>query len=55
MASKMITVADLVEYRRRTEKLVERTAQLRLPTEYGEFTAMRVPGDAERDARTWRS
>jgi 3,4-dihydroxy 2-butanone 4-phosphate synthase / GTP cyclohydrolase II len=36
---KMITVADLVEYRRRTEKLVERTAQVRLPTEYGEFTA----------------
>ncbi|MBA3717211.1 MAG: bifunctional 3,4-dihydroxy-2-butanone-4-phosphate synthase/GTP cyclohydrolase II [Actinobacteria bacterium] len=37
---KMITVTDLVEYRRRTEKLVERTAQLRLPTEYGEFTAI---------------
>ncbi len=37
---KMITVADLVEYRRRTEKLVERTAQVRLPTEYGEFSAI---------------
>ncbi len=37
---KMITVADLVEYRRRTEKLVERTATVRLPTEYGEFTAI---------------
>jgi 3,4-dihydroxy 2-butanone 4-phosphate synthase/GTP cyclohydrolase II len=37
---KMITVADLVEYRRRTEKLVERTAQVRLPTEYGDFTAI---------------
>src|SRR5919197_4719573 len=36
---KMITVADLVEYRRRTEKLVERTARVRLPTEFGEFTA----------------
>jgi 3,4-dihydroxy 2-butanone 4-phosphate synthase / GTP cyclohydrolase II len=36
---KMITVADLVEYRRRKEKLVERTAQVRLPTDYGEFTA----------------
>jgi 3,4-dihydroxy 2-butanone 4-phosphate synthase/GTP cyclohydrolase II len=36
---KLITVADLVEYRRRTEKLVERTAQVRLPTEYGDFTA----------------
>jgi 3,4-dihydroxy 2-butanone 4-phosphate synthase/GTP cyclohydrolase II len=37
---KMITVADLVEYRRRHEKLVERGAEVRLPTEYGEFTAI---------------
>jgi 3,4-dihydroxy 2-butanone 4-phosphate synthase / GTP cyclohydrolase II len=36
---KMVTVSDLVEYRRRTERLIERTAQVRLPTEYGEFTA----------------
>jgi 3,4-dihydroxy 2-butanone 4-phosphate synthase / GTP cyclohydrolase II len=34
---KMITVADLVKYRRRTEKLVERVAEAHLPTEYGEF------------------
>jgi 3,4-dihydroxy 2-butanone 4-phosphate synthase / GTP cyclohydrolase II len=37
---KMVTVADLVEYRRRHEKLVERGASVRLPTEYGEFTAV---------------
>jgi 3,4-dihydroxy 2-butanone 4-phosphate synthase/GTP cyclohydrolase II len=37
---KMITVADLIEYRRRTEKLVERTTSVRLPTVYGEFTAI---------------
>src|SRR5438874_2714909 len=37
---KMITVADLVEYRRRREKLVERGASTRLPTLYGEFTAV---------------
>jgi 3,4-dihydroxy 2-butanone 4-phosphate synthase / GTP cyclohydrolase II len=37
---KLITVADLVEYRRRTEKLVERTTSIRLPTAYGEFTAV---------------
>src|SRR5438045_3273903 len=37
---KMITVADLIEYRRRTEKLVERTTSVRLPTNYGEFTAI---------------
>jgi 3,4-dihydroxy 2-butanone 4-phosphate synthase/GTP cyclohydrolase II len=37
---KMVTVADLVEYRRRHELLVERGASVRLPTEYGEFTAV---------------
>src|SRR3954467_10744735 len=37
---KMITVADLVEYRRRHEKLVERGAAVRLPTEFGEFQAV---------------
>jgi 3,4-dihydroxy 2-butanone 4-phosphate synthase/GTP cyclohydrolase II len=37
---KMITVADLIEYRRRTEKLVERMTSVRLPTGYGEFTAV---------------
>ncbi|HKF15140.1 MAG TPA: bifunctional 3,4-dihydroxy-2-butanone-4-phosphate synthase/GTP cyclohydrolase II [Gaiellaceae bacterium] len=37
---KMITVAGLIEYRRRTEKLVERTVSVRLPTAYGDFTAI---------------
>jgi 3,4-dihydroxy 2-butanone 4-phosphate synthase / GTP cyclohydrolase II len=37
---KLITVADLIEYRRRNEKLVERTTSVRLPTAYGEFTAV---------------
>jgi 3,4-dihydroxy 2-butanone 4-phosphate synthase / GTP cyclohydrolase II len=37
---KMIAVADLIEYRRRTEKLVERVTAVRLPTAYGEFTAV---------------
>jgi 3,4-dihydroxy 2-butanone 4-phosphate synthase/GTP cyclohydrolase II len=37
---KMITVAELVEYRRRHEKLVERGAAVRLPTEFGEFRAV---------------
>jgi 3,4-dihydroxy 2-butanone 4-phosphate synthase/GTP cyclohydrolase II len=37
---KLVTVADLIEYRRRTEKLVERMTTVRLPTEYGEFTAV---------------
>ncbi|MCL2418916.1 MAG: 3,4-dihydroxy-2-butanone-4-phosphate synthase, partial [Conexibacteraceae bacterium] len=36
---KMITVADLVAYRRRTEKLVERVVATRLPTALGDFVA----------------
>jgi 3,4-dihydroxy 2-butanone 4-phosphate synthase/GTP cyclohydrolase II len=37
---KLVTVADLVEYRRRHEQLVERGASVRLPTEHGEFRAV---------------
>ena len=37
---KMITVADLIKYRRRTEKLVERVAEAYLPTEYGDFNVV---------------
>src|SRR5215510_4934781 len=37
---KLITVADLIEYRRRNEKLVERTTSVRLPTAFGEFQAV---------------
>ena len=37
---KMVTVADLIEYRRRHEHLVERTTTVRMPTAYGEFTAV---------------
>jgi 3,4-dihydroxy 2-butanone 4-phosphate synthase/GTP cyclohydrolase II len=36
---KMVTVADLIRYRRRNEKLVEKVATVRLPTRFGEFTA----------------
>ncbi len=37
---KMVTVADLVAYRRRHEKLVERVVSTRLPTVFGEFVAV---------------
>ena len=37
---KMVTVADLIEYRRRAEKLVERAVSVQLPTEYGVFRAV---------------
>src|SRR3954449_4800206 len=37
---KMITVAELIAYRRRTEKLVERVVDTGLPTAFGDFTAV---------------
>jgi 3,4-dihydroxy 2-butanone 4-phosphate synthase/GTP cyclohydrolase II len=36
---KLVTIADLIEYRRRHEKLIEREVSVRMPTVYGEFTA----------------
>src|SRR5205085_5102339 len=37
---KMVTIADLIEHRRRHEKLVERLTSVRLPTAFGEFRAV---------------
>ncbi len=37
---RMVTTADLIEYRRKTEKLVERVVTISLPTTYGSFTAI---------------
>ncbi len=37
---RMITVADLIAYRRRHDKLVERVVETRLPTDFGDFTAV---------------
>jgi len=37
---KTITIADLIRYRRSTEKLVKRAACSRMPTEHGEFRIM---------------
>jgi 3,4-dihydroxy 2-butanone 4-phosphate synthase/GTP cyclohydrolase II len=37
---KMVTVADLVAYRRRHEKLVERVVATTLPTAFGDFVAV---------------
>jgi len=36
----LVTIADLVSYRRRTEKQVERVADARIPTEHGIFRAV---------------
>ena len=37
---KLVTVADLIEYRRRHEQLVERMTTVQLPTAYGDFVAV---------------
>ena len=37
---KILTIKDLIEYRVRKEKLVRRVATTRLPTEFGDFTAI---------------
>jgi 3,4-dihydroxy 2-butanone 4-phosphate synthase/GTP cyclohydrolase II len=39
-ALKLVTVADLIEYRRRHERLVERMTTVQMPTAYGDFTAV---------------
>jgi 3,4-dihydroxy 2-butanone 4-phosphate synthase/GTP cyclohydrolase II len=46
---KIIAVADLIAYRRRHEKLVHRVAETRLPTGYGEFTAIAYKSDIDPD------
>ncbi|GAI38380.1 unnamed protein product, partial [marine sediment metagenome] len=37
---KIITIADLITYRLRHEKLVQKVAEAKLPTRFGEFIAM---------------
>ena len=37
---KIISITDLITYRRRHEKLVTKVAQANLPTKYGQFTAI---------------
>src|SRR5262249_33669587 len=40
---KLVTVADLIEHRRRHEQLVDRMTAVQLPTSYGDFTAVALP------------
>jgi 3,4-dihydroxy 2-butanone 4-phosphate synthase/GTP cyclohydrolase II len=37
---KMVTVTDLIEYRRRHDKLVHREVEVKMPTAYGDFRAV---------------
>ncbi len=46
---KIITVADLIAHRLRHERLVHRVAEAKLPTSYGEFTAIAYKSDTDPD------
>jgi 3,4-dihydroxy 2-butanone 4-phosphate synthase/GTP cyclohydrolase II len=45
---RLISIADLIEYRRRTETLVHRVADATIPTPYGEFRAAAYETGADR-------
>ncbi|HEX9860589.1 MAG TPA: bifunctional 3,4-dihydroxy-2-butanone-4-phosphate synthase/GTP cyclohydrolase II, partial [Nitrospirota bacterium] len=44
---KMVTIKALIEYRMRRESFVRRAATVKLPTEYGEFTAVAYENDLD--------
>ncbi|RJX36203.1 MAG: bifunctional 3,4-dihydroxy-2-butanone-4-phosphate synthase/GTP cyclohydrolase II [Desulfarculus sp.] len=44
---KIVTIADLVRYRMRNESFVHRQAQVRLPTAFGDFTAIAYSNDVD--------
>ena len=44
---KIISIADLINYRRRHEKLVRRVTEASLPTKYGRFTAIAYKSDID--------
>ncbi len=46
---KIISIADLIAYRRRHEKLVQKVATAKLPTKYGDFTAIAYKSDIDND------
>ena len=45
----IVSVADIIAYRRRHEKLVERVAEARIPTKYGEFEAVSYRSIVDKD------
>ncbi len=46
---KVVSIADLITYRRRHEKLVKRVAEAKLPTKYGEFEIIAYKSDMDPD------
>ena len=46
---KIVSIADLISYRRRNENLVERIAEAKLPTKYGEFVIIAYKSKVDPD------
>ena len=46
---KIVSIADLITYRRKHEKLVNRVAEAKLPTRYGEFKVIAYKSDMDAD------
>jgi len=46
---KIVTIADLIAHRIRYEKLVHRVVEAKLPTKYGDFTAIAYRSDIDSD------
>ncbi|AEI41287.1 bifunctional 3,4-dihydroxy-2-butanone-4-phosphate synthase/GTP cyclohydrolase II [Paenibacillus mucilaginosus] len=44
---KIITIQDLIAYRNRMEKLVQREVEVRMPTDFGVFTAVAYTNDVD--------
>ena len=46
---KILSIAQIIAHRRRTERLIERVAEARLPTRYGKFTAFAYKSRVDTD------
>jgi 3,4-dihydroxy 2-butanone 4-phosphate synthase/GTP cyclohydrolase II len=46
---KIVSIAELITYRRRNEKLVERVAEAKMPTRYGEFVVIAYRSKVDTD------
>ena len=45
----IVTIAEIIAYRRSNERMIERVAEARLPTIYGEFTAVSYKSMVDKD------
>ncbi|KZE74175.1 3,4-dihydroxy-2-butanone 4-phosphate synthase [Paenibacillus elgii] len=45
---KIVTIQDLIRYRNQKEKLVQREVEVRMPTDFGVFTAIAYTNDVDR-------